>query len=247
MIRSRFRGAVMRLSAARERFASPRTDSSRSPDDLIADYAPGRSWVDVGCMWHIEGRDAFRAEERGATRVTAFDAMKPTEGFLAEHERRGSTVQFVRGDLHKRETLEQLGERHDVVWCSGLLYHTPFPALAVQHLAELAGEYLILGNKTLPEVIGAPKGAVFYPGLSAEEASVYAGLTAQNAGPPIDPNPFSNWWWGLTPSTTRALVQVMGRLQEGGPTWEIVETLHLPRNELEDDFFLVAKRGYPGS
>jgi len=231
----------MRLSAMRERAKQRHGNRSRLPDDLIDDYASGHSWLDVGCMWRIDGRDAFRAEELGATRVTAFDAMHPTEGFTAELAKRRSKVEFVHGDIHRRETFDSLGT-HDVVWCSGLLYHTPFPALAVQHLAQLAGSYLILGNKTLPDAFGLPQGAVFYPGLSQEEARVYSDFTGGNAGPPVDPNPYANWWWGLTPSVTCALVDVMAPLQEGRPSWEIVETLALPRGQVEDDFFLVAKR-----
>ena len=39
----------------------------------IHQYAPGHSFVDIGCMWGVDGEHAFIAEEAGATIVKAVD------------------------------------------------------------------------------------------------------------------------------------------------------------------------------
>src|SRR4051794_29129305 len=89
---------------------------------LVAEHAAGKSFADVGCMWQVNGALAFAAEDAGATAVSGMDVMGPTPEYEAEHERRASTVRFVQGDLHDERAIEQLGP-HDVVWCSGVIYH----------------------------------------------------------------------------------------------------------------------------
>ena len=69
-------------------------------EELIAEHVAGRSFVDVGCMWTIHGALCFAAEDAGAASVTGVDVMAPSPQFVAERERRGSRVRFVRGDLH---------------------------------------------------------------------------------------------------------------------------------------------------
>src|SRR5215212_3277433 len=122
-----------KLLAARAR----RRRASDAPDreDVVRRHAAGRSFADVGCMWKVNGRIAFVAEEAGATNVTGVDVMAPTPEYEAEHERRGSGVRFVQGDLHDPALVDQVG-RHDVVWCSGVLYHSPNPMLTLQRLHD---------------------------------------------------------------------------------------------------------------
>src|SRR5436190_18200249 len=81
---------------------------------LVREYAPGRSWLDAGCMWNVHGGICFAAEDAGATAVTGIDLMDATAQFRAERARRGSRVRFVRGDLHDPDTLAAAGP-HDVV------------------------------------------------------------------------------------------------------------------------------------
>ena len=47
----------------------------------IRKFAVGRSFVDVGCMWGVDGEYAFQAEAAGAARVTAVDVFGPTPEF----------------------------------------------------------------------------------------------------------------------------------------------------------------------
>jgi hypothetical protein len=177
-------------------------------EDLVSRHAPGRSFADVGCMWGVDGRIAFLAEEAGATPVTGLDLMPPTERFRAEHERRGSRVRFVQGDLHDPGAVAELG-RHDVVWCTGLLYHAPNPLLTLQRLREVTGELLILGCETLPNVPGLPQACVFYPGLST--GARRGGAVRVGLDTPFDPaRRYENWWWGLTASALRAMLRASG-------------------------------------
>src|SRR3954470_7432267 len=115
-----------KLLAAR----AQRRRSQPAPDreDVVRRHAAGKSFADVGCMWKVNGRIAFVAEEAGATSVTGLDVMAPTPEYEAEYERRGSGVRFVQGDLHDPALVDQVGP-HDVVWCSGVLYHSPNPML----------------------------------------------------------------------------------------------------------------------
>ncbi|MGI8712485.1 MAG: methyltransferase domain-containing protein [Solirubrobacteraceae bacterium] len=74
-------------------------------------------------MWGVDGAIAFAAEDHGARAVTGLDLMGPSDTFAAEHARRSSRVRFIQGDLHDAGVMEQVG-RHDVVWCSGVIYHS---------------------------------------------------------------------------------------------------------------------------
>src|SRR3954454_3756877 len=103
-----------------------RASSARDREDVVRRHAAGKSFADVGCMWKVNGRIAFVAEEAGATAVTSVDVMAASDEFEAERRRRESNVRFVNGDLHDPATIAEVGE-HDVVWCSGVLSHAPNP------------------------------------------------------------------------------------------------------------------------
>jgi SAM-dependent methyltransferase len=196
---------------------------SSDQEALLERYAPGQSFADIGCMWRIDGYVAFRAEELGATSVCAFDAMEPTESFLRHVAERSSKVRFVRGDAHLSTSaaptedadprftsagIDAVGE-HDVVWCSGVLYHTPDPHLLVRNLLSITRHRLILGTKTIPEIPGVPGGAVFYPAVPEAARSGFAAV-APGAVAPFDRTPwreYANWWWGFSPSALRGLVE----------------------------------------
>ena len=164
-------------------------------------------------MWSVDGAIAFLAEEAGAKRVTGVDVMEPTREFESQRRRRDSSVRFVRGDLHDQATVGAVGV-HDVVWCNGLLYHSPNPLLALERLRALTGELLILGTQTLPELPGLQGACVFYPGLPPAGRGVYA--PAGSGGKVgIDSafdsaGSYANWWWGITPSALRGMLRAAG-------------------------------------
>jgi 2-polyprenyl-3-methyl-5-hydroxy-6-metoxy-1,4-benzoquinol methylase len=166
--------------------------------DLIAQHAPGRTFMDVGCMWSVDGALCFAAEDAGAGAVTGVDVMGATERFAAERERRGSAVRFVQGDLHDRALPV---EPHEVVWCSGLIYHAPHPLLSLQRLRELTTGTLLLATETIPEVRRHPRAVVFAPAPGTHPTHTEAFDPARG---------YTNWWWGLTPSATLAMVEAAG-------------------------------------
>jgi SAM-dependent methyltransferase len=192
----------------------------------MRDHVAGRSFVDVGCMWGINGQYPFLAEELGATRVTGFDGMAPTPEFIAEHARRGSRVRFVQGDLHDPASVAEVGE-HDIVLCSGVIYHSPNPVQLLEHLHRITGELLILGSHTIPEVPGLDQVCVFYPGLDSVGRGVFAQAHAQYQMPgvtePFDAsahNAYANMWWGITPSALEGMLSVVG--------YEVLERFSTP-------------------
>lgn len=181
----------------------------------VAEHAPGRSFADIGGLF-IDGRVSFEAEEAGAARVTIFDVgdREYAPAFLAEHERRGSAVRYVQGDLHDDAAIEQVGE-HDVVWCTGVLYHTPNPVHQLMQLRRITRELLYLGTHTIAEVPGVPQACLYYPHLDegARRALARPHWRADGylgVGPPIDERPmfgYANFWWGITPSALRAMLR----------------------------------------
>jgi hypothetical protein len=169
-------------------------------EELIARHVGGRSFVDVGCMWTIHGALCFAAEDAGATTVTGVDVMAPTERFDAELRRRDSQVRFVQGDVHDPATVAAIG-RHDVVWCSGVLYHAPHPLLTLERLRELTGQTLLLATETVSETPGRPGTCIIAPGRDEHP----------NAEPPAGPDAgYGPWYWGISPSALRSMLTLSG-------------------------------------
>jgi hypothetical protein len=185
--------AIARVRARLGSAAPPR-------EELIARHVGGRSFVDVGCMWTIDGALCFAAEDAGAASVTGVDVMAPTERFEAELRRRDSKVRFVLGDLHDPATVAAVG-RHDVVWCSGVLYHAPHPLLTLERLRELTGQTLLLATETVAETPGRRGTCVIAPGRDEHP----------NAEPPAGPNAgYGPWYWGISPSALRSMLTLSG-------------------------------------
>jgi hypothetical protein len=199
------------IAAARLRGRVRRAQPPR--EELVSRYAPGRSFADIGCMWSVDGAIAFHAEASGATPVTGADLMGPSERFQAERRRRASQVRFVQGDVHDPATIERIGV-HDVVWCSGVIYHAPHPLLTLERLREITGDVLILASETLPEVPGLPQACVFYPGLTDRERRAYSrapGGPALGVTTPFDhERGYGNWYWGITPSALAGMTRTAG-------------------------------------
>ena len=139
----------------------------------VAEHAPGRTFADVGGLYGVDGDVAFRAAEAGATAATVFDGGDPTPGFLARRERSGLDVRLVQGDVEDPVAMAQLGP-HDVVWCSGVIYHTPNPVAQLMALRSVTRELLHLGSHTMPEVPGVRNASVYLPHLPDESRRAHA-------------------------------------------------------------------------
>jgi hypothetical protein len=166
---------------------------------LVRRFAAGASFADVGCMWQVDGRIAFLAEQSGATGVTGVDLMSATPEFERRRQQTGSCVRFVQGDLHEQAVVDEVGP-HDVVWCSGLIYHAPNPLLTLRALRALTARTLLLGSEVVRERRRA-RTVVFAPDPEEHPA----------IGAPLDPAAgYNGWWWGITPSALRAMTEAAG-------------------------------------
>jgi hypothetical protein len=181
--------------------------------------AAGRSFADIGGLFSKEGDIAFAAEEAGARKVTCFDAGDPDLcGFANKRDARGSAVRFVQGDLEDPDSVAAIGP-HDIVWCTGVLYHSPNPVRQLMCLREITRELLYLGTLTIPEVPGFPQACIYYPYLDESQRRPYAagyrwaaGLPQEliGIGTPFREEPMlghANCWWGISPSALRAMLR----------------------------------------
>ena len=194
-----------------------RMDFPQRRRELVRSLAPGSTFIDVGGMWNSHGEIAFLAEESGAERVVLFDAMEPTEEFSRELERRDSSVQFVSGDLHDQAALTELGS-FDVVWCTGVIYHSPSPFEQLENLRRICRRDLLLGSHVIPEVPGIEGACIWYPGMSAAGRRAFRQAHGGNRAPvclgvteEFDPSAgYSNYWWGISRSALRGMVRAAG-------------------------------------
>ena len=181
----------------------------------IREYASGKSFLDVGCMWGVNGAHSFLAEEAGASPVTGIDVFGPTPEFEATKEARASSVTFVLGDAFDPDTIARVGGA-DVVLCAGVLYHHPSPFDVLVALRRLCRETLILRTSTIPEVDGMANAAVFFPLLGSRDRRLWdlssLGLAHQaGISAAFDPaEGYGNWFWGLTPSCLTSLLILAG-------------------------------------
>jgi hypothetical protein len=103
--------------------------------------------------------------------------------------------------------VEEVGV-HDVVWCSGLLYHAAHPLLSLERLRALTAKTLLLATESLPEVPGLRGACVFYPGADRRP---FAAPGRVGLDTPFDPAAgYENWWWGITGSALRGMLAASG-------------------------------------
>jgi SAM-dependent methyltransferase len=183
--------------------------------EYIRSYAPGRSFADIGCRWGVNGHDAFLAEEVGATFVKGVDVFGPTPEFEQKKQDRDSSVEFILGDITRRDTLERVGVV-DVVLCAGVLYHHPSPFDVLAALRKICGRTLILRTAAIPEINDLPNAAVFYPMLPEQHRKTWNQERIGTSGQMGIAHPFrpedgyGNWFWGLTPSCIKSLLETAG-------------------------------------
>jgi tRNA (mo5U34)-methyltransferase len=130
------------------------------PDDLS-----GKSVLDVGA-W--DGFWSFEAERRGASRVLATDSYVwagktwgSKAGFELARRALGSSVEDMQIDV--LELTPQRVGKFDVVLFLGVLYHMRHPMLALQRVASVTTELLIV--ETAVDMVHVRRPALaLYPG-----------------------------------------------------------------------------------
>jgi tRNA (mo5U34)-methyltransferase len=131
---------------------------------LPASFA-GKTVLDIGA-W--DGFFSFEAERRGAARVLATDHYSwhgtgwgNKAGFEMARTALGSRVEDQSIDVMDL-SVERVGT-FDIVFFLGVLYHLPHPFLALEKIAALTRELLIV--ETVVDMIGIGRPAMaFYPG-----------------------------------------------------------------------------------
>lgn len=206
------------------RWMAHRGHPMRSAEQYIRRFAPGKSFLDIGGMWGINGGHSFTAEDAGATRIFCVDLNK-TPAFDERKQRSGSKVEFIMGDATTPELQSRLG-KSDIVWCFGVLYHLPDPLAFLRAVRTLCTETLLLETLTIPEVPGSPQAAVYFPMLDERSRrlwnTVKRGSTAVQYGITVDYDQsvgYANNFWGLTPSGVAALLRTAGfRIDDVAPS-----------------------------
>jgi tRNA (mo5U34)-methyltransferase len=151
----------------------------------------GKTVLDIGA-W--DGFFSFEAERRGASRVVAADYYSwhgtgwgTKAGFTLAREVLKSKVEDV--DIDVMDLSPERVGTFDVVFFLGVLYHLPHPLLALERVASVARDLLIL--ETVVDLVGVRQpAAAFYPGRELNN----------------DP---TNWWGPNVPAVT-AMLQTVG-------------------------------------
>lgn len=180
--------------------------------DLIRRSVPGQTFIDVGCMWKVNGAYTFHALASGASEATGLDINPATPEFEERNEREGGSVRFVQADLNDPELPQRIGQ-FDVVFCSGVLYHVPNMLQSLEQLRRLCRGQLILTTASITER-ETPNAAVFLPsmGQEARETLNFAGPYRKRGldSDVIAERGYANWLWLPTASCVRAMVGFAG-------------------------------------
>jgi tRNA (mo5U34)-methyltransferase len=151
----------------------------------------GRTVLDIGA-W--DGFFSFEAERRGAGRVVAADSFAWSgeswgrkAGFELARDALGSNVEDVEIDVMDLAP-DRIGT-FDLVLFLGVLYHMRHPLLALERVASVTGDQLILETQVDLTWTRRPAMA-FYPGLEL-------GWDPTN-------------WWGPNPEAVKAMLHVVG-------------------------------------
>ena len=160
---------------------------------LPADLS-GRSVLDIGA-W--DGFFSFEAERRDASRVVASDHYAwhgvgwgtglGKAGFQLARQALGSRVEDV--DLDVMQLSPDTVGSFDVVLFLGVLYHLPHPFLALERVASVTRDLLIL--ETVVDMVGIGRpAAAFYPGTELN-------------GDPTN-------WWGPNQAAVQGMLHAVG-------------------------------------
>jgi hypothetical protein len=127
-------------------------------ENWMKKIVPGKSFADVGGLWGTVGERVSMAAQHKPMSLTMIDRAphgELWERFQSRLRELGiddSSVKQIRSDVESADFAKTVG-RYDVVYSSGLLYHTPDPMHFMGQLGEIVNEYLICGTIVLTDVI----------------------------------------------------------------------------------------------
>lgn len=149
----------------------------------------GKSVLDIGCS---DGFFSFECEKRGAARVVAIDNFSSIyidrpSGFRVAHELLDSKVEFVEADFLAID-LTCLGT-FDIILFLGVMYHLRHPLYALEKLAAVCREQIIVETEIVPDR-GGLKWKLLRPWLGKVLPEAYMIFID---GDQINHDP-TNWW-----------------------------------------------------
>ena len=168
------------------------------PGDLT-----GKTVLDVGCS---DGFFSFECEKRGAARVLAVDDFSsvyfdtPT-GFQVAHELLGSRVEFRQADLFGLDP-DAIG-RFDLVLFLGVLYHLRHPLLALERLAHLCQDQVIVESE-----LASPRGLWGAVKRRIRGADNATSSMLFHESDELNHDPTN--WWTPTPKCIEAMLRSCG-------------------------------------
>ena len=203
---------------------------------FIEKVVNNRSFLEVGGLWGEVNEKATVAHRHGASSISALDIWEEDnewwQKFTIRSKEHGIKYysKFV-GSIDNSDIVKSI-PLHQVVHCSGVLYHCPNPFLTISNLASVCSEYLILTSATFPNLIKSQTGgmyldddcAISVPALSPQKRVILNDYILDNYGggayginSPVDtwyysdsnPN-YGPWWWIWTPNYLKAMVQAVG-------------------------------------
>jgi len=205
-------------------------------NEWIARLAPGASFVDVGGLWGTLNEKVSVAAKAGARECTMSDIAPQGHSLWTDFDAHCAKLgvsgyRKVTVDIVAPEPEKALGV-HDVVHCSGIIYHLPDPFRMLQNLKRVTRRHLIVTSMVVPERVETPEGALdfgpdaarFVPGLAPGTRRILAahfdalGLRIGSITAPLEepwmfddttPN-YGPWWWVYSPAFLRSLVQTAG-------------------------------------
>lgn len=172
--------------------------------NLIKIYAPHCAYLAIDNDQEVAQNFADIAQQVGAIKVQTANSFKPTLNTPAQEF---NLVSFTSG-----------------------LHLLPNPLGTLVALRRLCKDYFILKTVVVPEVTGVMQSAVFWPRLSKKERKLWSFNSFETDGQPSINSPFdyrypkNQWYWGLSPSCSRALLQLAG--------FEVVENYVHPFMEI---------------
>jgi hypothetical protein len=211
-------------------------------DEYIGRVVSGRSFAEVGGLWGTVNEKVSVAHKRGAQALAMFDTAPAGHMWWQKFEERRMSlgvpdVRCVPGDII--EVVEASDQTpHDVVHCSGVLYHMPDPLRLLTALRKLARRHVILTTvisqpryENEEGVVDVPAGGVlFVPGLGARERAVlrqhWTRVYGQDAAVATferaiwNVGDFGPWWFMPTVPALEGMCRAAGfDVIDSSPVW----------------------------
>jgi len=205
-------------------------------DHWIDTLVAGNSFMDVGGLWGTVNEKVTRALKAGARKATMADITPPGHQLWRDFDAHCRQLQASGYDCLQLDIVEPPKDHvaliHDVVHCSGIVYHVPDPYRMLANLRKLTAQHLIITSMVVPEHIANSVGrldfpadrAAFVPSLLEPTRAIVAahfdalGLSVAAINTPLgeawrwpDDTPnYGPWWWLMSPAYLRGLLEVSG-------------------------------------